>query len=387
VTRAVLRAARVLGLGAMAACSHPIGHRDTPIEPAVDGGGPMFDWPPSERPTRTVELDNGKPYRYLMRRELSGVTSTLRAVELDYGHAYAAGDDGVVLHRGAHGGWRREAVPTTRRLRALVSGAHELGGVTSDISCTETFTTQNRSWDRAQITEIFAVGDAGTVLRRDPSGVWAVEPTPTTADLHAVVRHQDRLYAVGDRGTLIERTHGAWRAIASHTSADLRWFDGRVAVGRGGAVIDCAPWDRERPLPGEQLACVPRAPASDADLLTGVVQGDRWHAYGVGGTVVRATRQAPIELALDPAVPGGATITSAAASMSETSLGEMPPILVGTTGTLVFQTPTPVAVMVEGAPALFGVVTEAADAFVVGAGGTIVHLQAEGARCASVIDL
>jgi len=347
----------------------------------------MFDWPPSERPTTAVVLDNGKPFRYLMRREPSGVTSTLRAVELDRAHAYAAGDDGVVLHRGAHGGWRREAVPTTRRLRALVSGAHDVFWVSSRTPCIETFTTENRSWDRAQITEIFAVGDAGTVVRRDPSGVWTVEPTPITADLHAVVRRHDRLYAVGDRGTLIERTHGAWRTIASHTDADLRWFDGRVAVGGGGAVIDCASWDRERAWPGEQLACVPRAPASDADLLTGLVQGDRWRAYGVGGAVVRATRQVPIELALDPAIPGGATITSAAASPWATSLGEMPPILVGTTGTLVFLATTPVQVMIEGAPELFGVVSEAADAFVVGAGGTIVHLQAEGARCESVIDI
>jgi hypothetical protein len=386
VTRTA-RAAWALGLGAMAACGHPISHRDKPIHTSVDDGGPMFDWPPSEHPTTAVVLDHGKPYRYLMRREPSGVTSTLRAVELDHGHAYAAGDDGVVLHRAAHGGWRREDVPTTRRLRALVSGAHGVVEFTPRAPCVEMFTRDNRSWNRAQITEVFAVGDAGTVVRRDPSGVWTVEPTPITANLHAVVRRHDRLYAVGDRGTLIERKHGAWRAIASHTSADLRWFDGRVAVGVGGAVIDCAPWDRERPWAGEQLACVPRAPASDADLLTGVVEGDQWRAYGVGGAAVRATRQMPIELALDPAIPGGATITSAAASMTATSLGEMPPILVGTTGTLVFQATTPVQVMVEGAPDLFGVVTEAADAFVVGAGGTIVHLQAEGARCESVIEL
>lgn len=380
----VRRAAAAVGLCAMAACG-PVARHDSFGAPSAEDGAPMFDWPRSERPTTAVALDNGKPYRYLMRREPSGVSSTLRAVELDHAHAYAAGDDGVVLHRAAHGGWRREAVPTTRRLRALVGGARD-GFMVND-QCVETFTRDNRSWNREQVTEIFAVGDAGTVVRRDPTGVWAVEPTPVTADLHAIVRRDDRLYAVGDRGTLIERTHGAWRVIASHTDADLRWFDGRVAVGRGGAVIDCARWDRERPGHDEPLACVPRAPASDAELLTGLNQGDRWRAYGVGGVVVRATRQAPIELVLDPTLAGGATIFSASASTWGTSLGQMPPILVGAAGTIVFQTATPVQLRIEGAPDLFGVVTEAADAFVVGAGGTIVHLQAEGARCESVIEV
>lgn len=383
MTRAVLRTAAALGLCAVATCG-PIRRHDSSSAPAVDNGT-MFDWPPSEHPTTALSLDNGKPYRYLMRREASGVSSTLRAVELDHAHAYAAGDDGVVLHRAAHGGWQREAVPTTRRLRALVGGSRD--GFMPNAPCVETFTRDNRSWTRAQVTEIFAVGDAGTVVRRDPTGVWAVEPTPVTADLHAVVRHDDRLYAVGNRGTLIERTQRGWRVIASHTDADLRWFDGQVAVGRGGAVIDCARWDRERPGHGEPLACVPRAPASTADLLTGVSQGDRWRAYGVDGTVVRATRQAPVELALDPTFPGGATIFGASLSTWGTSLGEMPAIVVGAAGMLVLQGTTPVQARLDGAPDLFGVVTEAADAFVVGAGGTIVHLQAEGARCESIIDL
>lgn len=80
-----------------------------------------------------------------------------------------------------------------------------------------------------------------------------------------VRRERHRLYAAGEHGTLLERRDGRWRAIATHSNADLRWFDGRLAVGLGGAVIDSRP-PRSACATTSVLSSLPRTAATTSVL-------------------------------------------------------------------------------------------------------------------------
>jgi hypothetical protein len=331
----------------------------------------VFSWADPQAPQITIAVGDGPTsYHYLARREPSGVTADLHAAMIDGGGhselycAYAAGDDGVVVRRTEHGSWTREATPTRHRLRALLAP--------SEIHDT----------DDPVASEIYAVGDAGTVLRRSVVGVWTAEAVPTTADLYDIVRAHRRLYAVGDRGTLLERRDGAWRAIATSTQADLRRFDGAIAVGRGGVILDCSQGGG-RFEAGDLVACVPRASPTDADLLAIERSTARWRAFGAGGTVVRAAQREPLSIELDPPLAGGATVTAVTAVQGSLTLPRGsdeayvdPAIAVGTGGTIDFVGKERAHVVLAGAPDLLGVAVELFDAFAVGAGGAIVHLQA-----------
>ncbi|HEX3762874.1 MAG TPA: hypothetical protein VHW23_29460 [Kofleriaceae bacterium] len=326
---------------------------------------PQFAWADPSAPAVTAAVPfHGwhQSYHYTARREPSGVTSALRAVAMFRDAVYAAGDDGVMLRRTARTGWVREPTPTTRTLRGLLG-------------------------DALFNSDVIAVGDAGTVLRRSPDGTWIPEAVPTTADLYGITTDGYALYAVGDHGTLLQRDGGTWRAIPTHTTADLRSFDGTIAIGRGGAIVDCRAWDTGARPP--DLHCVPRRSPTRADLLASLGGQIDWRAYGTGGTRVRATRRAPIDAVLD-AAPTDATITAAADASEtlaqlitmpgddgDTAQGSVASILVGTGGTIEILGDQRVQLAIPGAPDLLGVALELTDVFVVGAGGTIVHLQTD----------
>ena len=330
-------------------------------ESAPASTGPVFQLAGDAASPATVELagESRKPYHYVLHLEASGVTSDLDAAIISGDVAYAAGADGVVLRRAAAGPWERVATPTTRRLRALVVDGEGGAAVGSG--------------------DLVAAGDGGTVLRRAATGAWTVEPVPTSRDLYDLAWSDGRLYAVGDGGTLVVRDAGAWRAIATHTTADLRRFDGRVAIGAGGVILDCTPWDRDQHDLARQLACVPRPSPTDRDLLADI--GDErhsaWHAWGAVGTSLAAARYQPIDVTAAPALPGEPTITAAADNHWSTTAGELATIVVGERGAIGFVDRSGVTRMVTlaGAPDLRGVATAQLDAFVVGAHGTIVHLQ------------
>jgi hypothetical protein len=93
---------------------------------------------------------------------------------------------------------------------------------------------------------------------------------------------EEQLYAAGDRGRLLERRDGRWRAIATHSSADLRWFDGRLAAGLGGAVIASRP-PRSACATTSVLSSLPRSAATTSVLsdlrafvTTGAALLDLW---------------------------------------------------------------------------------------------------------------
>ena len=76
-----------------------------------------------------------------------------------------------------------------------------------------------------------AVGDQGTIVTRDRSGVWAAQNSTTKVTLHAVTNTAAGMMAVGDEGTVIrfDRTKRAWVREESGSKASLRAV---IAIGR-----------------------------------------------------------------------------------------------------------------------------------------------------------
>ena len=123
---------------------------------------------------------------------------------------WAVGAGGRVL-RGDHAAWRTEKAPTQATLRDLVgrSGA-----------------------------AIFAVGDGGAVLRREPGGAWVVEPFPERVDLVTVTEDPRGALLAGDAAG------GLWRR-------DMAGVWRRLEAPGIGPVRDLAPmpWVRMAPIP------------------------------------------------------------------------------------------------------------------------------------------
>ncbi|HET9987270.1 MAG TPA: hypothetical protein VFQ65_02100 [Kofleriaceae bacterium] len=325
----------------------------------------MFTILAADAASTAVELTGSSKYEYVLQREASGVDAELDAVVIDRDRVYAAGEGGIVLRRTAGTGWVHEPTPTTKRIRALVVATDEVAnGAAAD-------------------APIFAVGDGGAVVRRSPDGRWTVEATPTQVDLYDIVSDEGHTYIVGDRGTLLERRAGTWRAIPTNTDADLRRFDGQVAIGKGGAIVDCTRWDREQYTLAHMVACVPRPSPTREDLLASTGDGRHsvWHAYGAGGTLMSAAKRAPIDATLGEPLADRPTIRASVENHYSTSVDTLATILVGDAGVMVFVSgPRRVRVELATAPDLFGVASEALDAFAVGARGTIVHLQTRGVQ-------
>lgn len=105
------------------------------------------------------------------------------------GSAFLAGNEGQIMHLSDRGG-QPEQTPVTSTLRA-VHGAGE---------------------------QIYAVGDNGVILRRDPGGSWTREaPAMTTEDFASVwVTQQGDIFAVTNTGAVLMRSHaqaGAWSTV------------------------------------------------------------------------------------------------------------------------------------------------------------------------------
>ncbi|HUS64380.1 MAG TPA: hypothetical protein VMZ28_07540, partial [Kofleriaceae bacterium] len=84
-------------------------------------------------------------------------------------------------------------------------------------------------WGRAA-SEIYAVGDAGTILRRGAGG-WVAMDSGTTHDLTGVTGDGDDVLVVGDAGTILRLVDGTWVAEDAGTTARL------VSVWGGGGEV------------------------------------------------------------------------------------------------------------------------------------------------------
>ena len=135
--------------------------------------------------------------------------------------------------------------------------------------------------------EIVAVGHGGIALRRGKTG-WVSETTGAQFNLNAIAASGDEAWAVGEFGTIVRRNaDGTWSKEASGESFNLHrvvvWDDGAAAVGDNGLVLvrDKDGWKKVFESPGLFLYGVSRradglvvAVGWKGTLVVG--QGDNW---------------------------------------------------------------------------------------------------------------
>jgi hypothetical protein len=100
-----------------------------------------------------------------------------------------------------------------------------------------------RAIDGSGDDNVYAVGDAGVVLRYN-GAAWAKTPFPVTEDLHDVwVAGPTSIYAAGDNGRILHSADGDnWTIQTSGTAASLRGIHGTTdqaihCVGAAGTVL------------------------------------------------------------------------------------------------------------------------------------------------------
>ena len=178
--------------------------------------------------------------------------------------------------------------------------------------------TVDKSGAKKDLNAVVALGEQAWAVGRGGSSVhfdgvrWASEPSGVKVDLRGVWGASDaQLWAVGDKGTLLERSGGVWRLVQQST-IKLLGVGGSAAndvyaVGEVGSVMR---WD------GRNWQNLPTGVADDLQvvltlsklvfLLLGAAGGlarhdvkDNWHTQSAGeGNFVSATLHRGVGLAL-----------------------------------------------------------------------------------------
>lgn len=146
------------------------------------------------------------------------------------------------------GGWS----VAVGRLGTIIAGS---GTGTAAWTNQTSGTTQQLRGVWGDATNVHAVGDAGTLLRR-PTGstTWTALTSAgiTTQNLNAVWGISGTVFAVGDSGTILQYSAGAWSAKTSSTTEHLYGVWGRsasdvYAVGANGTILhfDGSTWAKQ----------------------------------------------------------------------------------------------------------------------------------------------
>jgi hypothetical protein len=183
-----------------------------------------------------------------------GLGFNLRGVTAAGGDIWAVGDSGAVLRRHS-GQWLYSSTSDATMFSAFGLGADDFIEVGS-----------GGHYDRNQLeeetastlglfgvfarsaTDVFAVGEAGTIIHRGPNnavpdaGAWTTLNSTTTNDLHGIHGSGTTLLAAGASGTLLRSDDStAWSAETSGSAADLFavWVTGTeaYAVGDKGVIL------------------------------------------------------------------------------------------------------------------------------------------------------
>ena len=270
----------------------------------------------------------------------AGKTDTLYALRAVRGNGpgdlLAVGDGGTVL-RSTGGAWTAVKTGTKADLHGVfsVGGSYYMVGALGTALSFDGLSLKNLGsppgvyvsllgvWGRSA-SEIYAVGEVGTVVRYDGAGKWTSLKPGTSQTLRAVWGHGKHLIAVGDNGTAMHHDGSSWKARGPGGSASLRalWGSGPgdvYAAGDGGAVYryDGAAWKAVASGVTAQLNALWGSAASDvmaagqwgrmtrrsggqfkalgsgftADLYGVWAGGAQWYAVGAKGTVLRGGSQ------------------------------------------------------------------------------------------------
>lgn len=145
-----------------------------------------------------------------------GITEDLYAITLDQQRGVIVGDDRIAWSSDGGDSWA---------LASLPAGSFALRGVADDGDA------------------LWAVGLAGVMLRSDDGGAsWVEAASPVASDLWAIgyagIDLEAGLFAVGDAGTILRRTPTSdWLAVEHPIAGELRGVGGNFIVGRDGLVI------------------------------------------------------------------------------------------------------------------------------------------------------
>ena len=146
-------------------------------------------------------------------------------------------------------------------------------------------------------TDIFAVGDNGTLLRYD-SGNWILMSGRTTEGLHGVWGNSGtNVFAVGDKGTILRYDGNAWNLMETGTTDGLQGIWGSsgtdvFAVGDNGVVLhyDGSGWTPMNQGKTEGLHGVWGSSGTDVFAAgdNGTIlhyDGNGWHSLSTGITI------------------------------------------------------------------------------------------------------
>ncbi len=157
--------------------------------------------------------------------------------------------------------------------------------------------TLNAIWGTGP-SQVWAVGDGGTILEYNGQDWIPVDPPPTTMSLRAVGGTQGggQVYAVGDNGTILQRTSGVWNQVTSNTGVDLFAVlavasDDVYAAGQNGTILHAdasGMWTLMDSMSIEDLHALWKH--STGTTIYGVGDGDTtlrkpaadWDEFGVG---------------------------------------------------------------------------------------------------------
>lgn len=191
----------VVALLAIAACSS--GEDPAPSVAPPPPPTPATPPPPPPPPTRAGPLCTYHGVCWASPFPQGNALHAVRALAAD--RVVAVGDRGTVLTFDGTS-WALEDVPTRERLLDLAS---------------------------APTGELFAVGEHGTVLRRDAAGTWTALTSGTEARLHGVVAlGASDVVAVGDGGLALHFDGSAW--TRETLPADLPEGTDLIALAHGG---------------------------------------------------------------------------------------------------------------------------------------------------------
>lgn len=156
----------------------------------------------------------------------------------------------------------------------------ELNGGGLNVENTGSVENLNAMWAALE-SEVFAVGNGGTILRRE-GGAWTVEPAGSTADLNGVWgAGAFAVIAAGANGTILRREEGTWLEEVAPTGENYTgvWAQGSANIwitGDGGSIVG---WDGA-------AYTISYSTATPLQAIHGIAADNIW-AVGDEGDVVR----------------------------------------------------------------------------------------------------
>ncbi|CAN5173429.1 hypothetical protein BH09MYX1_BH09MYX1_32980 [soil metagenome] len=167
------------------------------------------------------------------RLEDSRTTATLRAVTMQLGRVIAAGDGGVIVALASQEETSFHAIPnaskkTRRAIRVSSFGVLAVGDDGTilhapsfglELTAEKSPTTKTLRGICSSLTDTWIVGDGGTLLHATLTGIEVVDSS-TTENLNAVVCDATKVIAVGDRGTVIQRSDPRAKFTVTHEGGE-----------------------------------------------------------------------------------------------------------------------------------------------------------------------